>query len=191
MAAIYTGRWSTAVALASAGAVAAVAALVVLATPAFTEATESYVRVTLTGIVPALAILGVTTAMEASSRVLKAPWAAAILGLLGCIATSVTYELWYAGFDSAPSPAAPIIIAASGSVLLNGAALAVLVLPAFKQFSTGSTVAVLLPVVVFGGLTVLLTAYPMYLSLLVAAGAVTAVLLMRRADSRTIFAASA
>lgn len=191
MVAALKARWSTAIALAAASAVAAVAALVFIATPAFTEVTDSYVRVTLTGIVPALAILGVTTAMEASSRVLKAPWTAALLGVLGCVATSVTYELWYAGVDAAPSSAAPLIVAAGASVVLYGAAFAVLVLPALRQLPVGARVAVLVLVVLFGGFTALLIVFPMVSSVLVAAGAVTAVLLMRRAESRTTLATSA
>jgi len=76
-------RWGVAIVLATMSAVVAVAALAVLASPAFREITDSYVRVALTGVVPALAILAVASAATASSRVLKAPWGAALLGVLG------------------------------------------------------------------------------------------------------------
>lgn len=190
MAVAVKARWNTAVALAAASAFAAVAALVFLATPAFTETTDSYVRVTLTGVVPALAILAVTTALEASSRVLKAPWTAAALGVLGCAAASVTYELWYAGVDGALTYPSLLAVAAGASVALFGAAIAVLLLPAVRRLPVAARVAFLVLAALFGGSLALLILFPMVSSVLVAAGALTAVLLMRRAESRATLATS-
>lgn len=187
MGAAFNARWGVAIALAAASAVVALAALVFIASPAFTDATASYARVALTGVAPILAILAVVSAAEASSRVLKAPWAAALLAILGSVATSVTYEVWYADVDNPPSAAAPLFVAIGGTILLNGAALAVLVLPSLRQLPVGATVAVLALVVILGGTAALLIVFPMMSTVLISAAAVTAVLLLRRAEGRGAF----
>jgi len=188
MGAGFNARWGVAIGLAAASVIVAIAALVFVASPAFTEATASYVRVALTGIAPILAILAVASAAQASSRVLKTPWPAALIAVVGSVATSVAYELWYVGVDSTPASPAPMLVVATASVVLNGTALAVLVRPALRQFSVGSTIAVLVLVVVFGGTTALLIVFPMVSTALISAAAMTAVLLLRRSDSRATLA---
>jgi len=186
----FKARWGAAMGLAAASVIVAIAALVFIASPAFTEATASYVRVALAGIAPILAILAVASAAQASSRVLKTPWPAALIAVVGSVATSVAYELWYVGVDSTPASPAPMLVVATASVVLNGTALAVLVRPALRQFSVGSTIAVLVLVVVFGGTIALLIVFPMVSTALISAAAMTAVLLLRRSDSRATLAHS-
>lgn len=185
MAAALDAQWGVAIASAAASTVIAAAALVAIATPAFAEGTGSHVRVALSGVVPALAILAVASAAQASSRVPKTPWGAAILGVLGSGAASVAFETWYAGVDAAaPQSDAPLLVAACASVALNGAALAVLVHPALRTLPTGAAIALLTLVAVCGGTATLLLLFPMVSALAIAAGAVIAVLLMRRAETR-------
>src|SRR5690554_4745239 len=66
-------RWGVAIAVASLSAVVAIAALALILSPVFNESTDSFVRVALTGAAPVMAILAVTTAVDASSKVLRAP----------------------------------------------------------------------------------------------------------------------
>ncbi|MGF3056834.1 hypothetical protein [Microbacterium sp. YY-01] len=190
MVAIFKARWGLAIGLAAASAFVAVAALVFVATPAFNEVTDSFVQIALTGVAPILAILALITAADASSRVLKAPWTAALLAVLGSVATSTTYVLWYAGVDNSSASAAPLLVAAGASIVLNGAALAILVLPALRQLPVGATITVLALVVVFGGTAALLIVFPMASTVLISAAALTTVLLMRRAESRETLAPS-
>lgn len=96
MTAAFRVRWGMAMILAVMSAVVAVVAMIFIASPAFVEATESYARIALTGLAPMLASLAVSTIAGASSRVLNAQRGATLLGVLGAVATSVTYELWYA-----------------------------------------------------------------------------------------------
>jgi hypothetical protein len=179
-----------AISLASASAVIAVSALIFVFSPAFTEATDSYARVALTGVAPILAILALVSAAEASSRFLKAPWLAASLAMLGSVASSVTYELWYGAVDGAPTSPPLLLAAAAGSIALNGAAIAALILPALRQLSVGATIAVLALVIVFGGIAALLIVLPMLSSVLISAGAITGVLLIRRAEGTPRIVAS-
>lgn len=190
MVAAFKARWGVAIVLAAMSAVVAVAALAILASPAFAEITDSYVRVALTGVVPALAILAVASAASASSSVLKAPWGAAILGALGSVATSVTYELWYSGVDDVQASSALLFAAAGTSVALNGAALAILMGPVLRNLPLGLAVLVVALVVVVGGAVALLIVFPMMSTVLAAAAAVITVLLLRRTESRATLAPS-
>lgn len=190
MATGFNARWGLAIALAVMSAVVAVAAVFFIASPAFTEATESYPRVALTGVVPVLAILAVAAAAQASSRVLKVPWGAVVLGILGSAATAVTYELWYSGVEEGLGSPTPLLIAAGASIVLNGAAISLLIRPILRELPVGAGIAVAVLVVFFGGTIALLSVFPMVSTVLAAAGAVTVVALMRRAERRTSIAAS-
>lgn len=182
MAAAFRVRWSMAMILAVMSSVVAVAAVIFIASPAFAEATESYARIALTGVVPVLAILAVSTAAGASSRVLNAQRGATLLGVLGAVATSVTYELWYAGVDGARVTAVALLIAAGAAVLLYGGAFAVLLAPALRSLPSALTVLVAGLVVVFGGGIAVLYVFPVVSTVLVAAAAIATVALMRRAE---------
>jgi hypothetical protein len=191
MAAMFKARWGMAISFAVLGAVVAVAALIFIASPAFTEATDSYGRIALTGVVPVLAILAVVTAVEASSRVLKTPWGAALLGILGSVATSITYELWYGRVEGVEASAAPLLVAAGASIALNGAALAILVIPVLRQLPVGAAGAIAALVAITGGTTVLLFVFPIMSTVLIAAAALITVIIMRRAEHRPAIATPA
>ena len=188
MAAGFKARWGAAIGLAAMSVAVAVVALVILAGPAFTDATSPYVRVAMTGIVPVLAILAVATGAAASSGVLKTPWAAALLGIAGSAATTLTYEAWYAGVDAegASTPFVLLLAAAIASIALNGSAIIALLLPAFRRAGMQTGVIVLLSVMVgiSGGAIALLFFFPLFSALLVAAAALLVVVLMYRAEHR-------
>lgn len=76
------------------------------------------------------------------------------------------------------------------SVALNGAALASLMGPVLRNLPLGLAVVVVALVVVVGGAVALLIVFPMMSTVLVGAAAVTAVLVMRRAESRATLAPS-
>jgi hypothetical protein len=174
--------------LAVMSAAVAVAALIFIATPSFTDATGSYARIALTGVVPALAILAVGCAARASSRVLKVRWSAVVLGVLGSVATSLTYEQWYSGVEGTQPSNALIIIAACASIALNGSALVVLMAPGLRSLPAGAAIALGALILVFGGAVALAFVFPMLSTLLVALGAVITVIVMRRAEGRPALA---
>lgn len=182
MTAMYKGRWIVALALAAASVGFAGASIAVIASPAFTESTESLVRIVLIGVVPALAILAIATATQASSRILRTPWAAAILGVLGAGATSLACEQWYARVEDAQGSAAPLIVAVGAAVALNGSAIAALGLPAVSELPLPAGIAILALLALFGGAAVLLFAFPAGTTVVVAVTSLVVVVMMWRSE---------
>lgn len=185
MAAAFRARWGLAIAAAGVSASVAVAALIVIATPWFTEATGPLARVALTGVTPVLAILAVASAARASSRILKVRWGAVALGALGSLATSITVELWYAGVGGAQAAGNALLVAASAAVALNGGALLVLIRPAFRGLPAAGAIALEALILVFGGAAVVLFAFPVMSTVLVAGASALTVLLLHRGEGRT------
>jgi hypothetical protein len=70
MAAVFEARWGLAMILAAMSAVAAIVAVVFIASPAFTETTDSYVRVCLTGAVLLFTFPIVSTVLVAAAAVI-------------------------------------------------------------------------------------------------------------------------
>jgi hypothetical protein len=83
-----------------------------------------------------------------------------------------------------------MLVAAGASIALNGAAIALLVLPALRQLPVGAAIAIVALTVVTGGTAALLFVFPIMSTVLVAGAAVTAVFLMRSTEHRSAFAAS-
>ncbi|MFP1602359.1 hypothetical protein ACLD0U_06700 [Microbacterium sp. 2216-1] len=190
MAATFRVRWVVPVVLAVLSAVVSTVAVAFIASPGFRDGPESYARIALVGIVPALAILAVACAAQASSRVLHVRWLAVLLGVLGAVATSFTSELWYAGVDGAWIPNPALLISLGASVLLYGGALAVLIAPALKGMPAALAITVLGLIVLAGGSFAVFFVFPMFATVLVAVAAIVTVLLMRRGEQRKVFVAS-
>ncbi|WDH77535.1 hypothetical protein PTQ19_08275 [Microbacterium esteraromaticum] len=191
MAAAFKVRWAVPVVLSVLSAVVAIAAVAFIASPAFRDGPDAYARIALVGVAPALAILAVACAAQASSRVLHVRWVAVLLGVLGAVATSVAYELWYAGVDGTWISNPALLISVGVSVLLYGGALAALTNPALREMPSFLAVVVFGLVVLAGGSFAVFFAFPMFSTVLVAAAAIVTVLLMRRGEQRKVVVAPA
>ncbi|KYJ97340.1 MULTISPECIES: hypothetical protein [unclassified Microbacterium] len=189
IASMFRGRWSMAIGVALLCVGVAVASASFLLSAAFTETGAAWGRIGLTGVVPALAIVSLGLAAQASSRVLKAPWLAVVLGVAGSVATSIVCEFWYVGVAAGQLLMAPLLAVACAAVALNGMAVAVLIRPLLRQLSLVSAVAVGVIVVVFGGAAFLLFVLPILTTVFIALGALTAVILLHRAERHVAAAA--
>jgi hypothetical protein len=142
-------RWVIPFALSISAIVITGLALVVLGT-VFTDTTAPLVRVALFGLVPAFSLLAVVTAMAASRRVLRAPWAAATLGLISIAIACAAHVTWYARVDGVGDDRVPVLWIALivSAIACTAAVPATLLIPGLLRARMPAALAVTLGIVV-------------------------------------------
>lgn len=152
-----------------------IAAVIILLT-SLSDANASTVRTMMVGIVPALTVSALASVASFGGFTRRA-WTAASLGLVGVGVATAAHQSWYAQLDSEPTGSDVTAILFAAAVLIVGAALATVLVPALRRTRLGAGGAVAVGFViglVAAGALVLSLATP-FASLLLAVAALVAI----------------